>query len=698
MDKLLSAISKSKWKRVFYVLAYVVLCLPTIALSVFSYRQAYNDLTNLTLSNRQSIAYLAAKGLEVEFKRMMELSISFATRPVFVQLIAEGKPDEAIKQLESIPSDFPDIDRVFVADLTGTLLADTPHLPDVVGKNFADRDWYQGVSREWKPYISEIYKRTAEPRYNVIAIAVPILDKNQKPIAILVSQIKIDTITDWSKHTDVGTGGFVYFVDKKGQVAGHPKASSEGEILDFSSVDIVQKVLKGQSGVEVNFNSVDKEERLAAYEPVTDYGWGVIATQPTLNAFSNRTRTLHIAMIVFGFVIILNFAFVWFLLRFLRTIDEYRQRQETFLQSIGDGVMAIDRGFVITLFNAAAEKLTGFTAAEAIGKPMRDIVKFVNEKDKSENITFIEEAMLFGKAKQMANRSALITRTGEEIPIGDSAAPIFEEDRRVNGAIIVFRDIEKEREVERMKDEFVSITSHELRTPMTAISGFTSMILNGVYGPVNKNLKEPLGYITEGADRLIKLIIDMLDTSRIEAGRLKFELTPLDPGKLVNEATKGLGPVAQEKGISISFKEVKVPPVQADAGKVKQILDNLIGNSLKFTDKGGSITVSLAQDGNFVKIYVTDTGIGITEEDQKKLFEKFVQIASQENGRPKGTGLGLYISRELARKMGGELWIESSQVGKGSTFAFSLPLADSDEAKKVFEGIQKESEIHPDQK
>jgi len=698
MDKFLSAIFKSKWRRVFYASAYILLCFPIIALSVFSYRQAYNDLTNLTLSNRQAIAYLAANNLQENFDHLTALGLSFATRVRFREVIAEGNLAEAIKLLEPIPTDFPDVERLFITDLSGTELADTPHLPGAVGKNFSDRDWYQGVSREWKPYVSEIYKRAAEPRLNVVAVAVPILDNNQEPMAILVVQVRIDAITDWSKQTDVGTGGFVYFVDKKGQVASHFKASSEGEILDFSSVEIVQKVLKGQSGVEVNFNPVDQEERLAAYEPVIDYGWGAIATQPTLNAFSERTKTLRVVTVVFGFIIFLNFAFVWFLLRFLQTIDRYRIQQETFLESIGDGVMAIDRGFDITLFNAAAERLTGFSSLEAIGKPMREITKFVREKDKTENITFIEEAMLFGKAKQMANGTVLITKSGAEIPVGDSAAPILGGDGKVNGAIIVFRDVTQEREVKRMKDEFISVASHELRTPMTAISGFVSMILGGVYGPVNEDLKEPLGYIGEGSDRLIKLVSDMLNVSRIEAGRLKFELTSLDLSKLASEVVKSLAPVAEEKGINLSFKDTETPLVQADADKVRQILNNLIGNSLKFTNKGGSITVSLAQDGDYIKTYITDTGIGIAPEEQKKLFEKFVQIASQENGRPKGTGLGLYISRELAKKMGGDLWIESSQVSKGSSFAFSLPLADTEEAKKIFEGEQKESGLHPDQK
>lgn len=664
------------------MLAYILLCLPIVALSVFSYRQVYNDLTSLTLSNRQSIAYLAANSLKEEFLHLTELAQSFSTRPVFQDLLAEGKPNEAIKLLESVPTYFPEIERLFVADLKGTLLIDTPHLSDVVGENFAQRDWYQGVTREWKPYVSEIYKRTAEPSYNVIAVAVPILDKDQRPMAILVLQVKIDTLTDWSKRVDVGTGGFLYFVDKKGQVAGYARASSEGEILDFSSVAIVQKVLKGQSGIEINFNELDNEERLAAYKPVSDYGWGAIATQPTINAFSRRTETLRIVIAIFGFITFLNFTFVWFLLRFLRIIDGFRERQETFLKSIGDGVMAIDRKFVITLFNTAAERLTGFSPQEAIGRPMRDIVKLVNEKDRTENITFIEEAMLFGKNKEMANGVVLITKTGAEIPVGDSAAPVFDANGVVSGAIIVFRDVSREREIRKMKDEFVSLASHELRTPMTSIAGFVDMMREGRYGQITKEFQEPLGYIAESIDRLIRLVNDLLNVSRIEAGRMKFNLGHVDLGKIASKVVTELQPVAEQKKLELTSKAEEMIEVQADTEKVEQILHNLIGNSLKFTDQG-RVTVIVRKDNDFGIIEVVDTGVGIPEDEQKKLFGKFQQIDIDSAGRPSGTGLGLYLSRQLSQKMGGDVLLIESKPDLGSKFALRLPTIDSATAQRV---------------
>lgn len=255
----------------------------------------------------------------------------------------------------------------------------------------------------------------------------------------------------------------------------------------------------------------------------------------------------------------------------------------------------------------------------------------------------------------------------------------------------------KLKDLDKLKDEFVSVASHELRTPMTAIKGFVSMMLEGDYGSIPNELKEPLEDIQSSTERLIHLVNDMLNVSRIEAGRLKFSLQNIDSNHLIEEVVSSLQPIAKEKGLILSSSTGTVQEVQADSDKVKQLLNNLIGNSLKFTD-GGSITVSSKEESGFVKISVTDTGMGMKKEDQSILFGKFQQIATQATGKPTGTGLGLFISRELARKMGGDLWLEWSEIEKGSTFSFTLPIASSQIATKVKQQIDQEAQNHPDQK
>lgn len=247
------------------------------------------------------------------------------------------------------------------------------------------------------------------------------------------------------------------------------------------------------------------------------------------------------------------------------------------------------------------------------------------------------------------------------------------------------------RELDRLKDEFVSVASHELRTPMTAIRGLISMIFEGDYGPVNKNLAEPLSDISRSTQRLIVLVNDILNVSRIETGRLKISLSQFDIWPVIDEMVEQLMPIAIEKGLTIETSRSETGLVQADKDKVREILNNLIGNALKFTESGG-VTVSCKADHDQVKVFIEDTGIGISADNQVRLFGKFNQITTQQIGKPSGSGLGLYISRELARKMGGEIWIEKSDFAHGSTFAFSLPVAGTQMARLVVEKIRKENQ------
>ncbi len=274
---------------------------PVVLLAAFSYRQTHQELTNFTLSQRQAIAYLAAATLREKLDHLTDIGLSLATRARFRQLISEGKWDKAVQILRSVPKDFPSIDRVFLADPSGTLMADTPELPGVRGRNFAFRDWYQGVSSTWEPYISEVYKRAAEPRYNVIAITIPIKAEDQKIIGILALQVPLNILSEWTESIGVGPSGFVFFVDRRGRIAAGPQSSPEGEIVDYSSLPAVQKVLRGERGVEILINPVENEERVVAYEPVVGYGWGAIAEQPTLNAFAVRDSHLWRSLVVYGF-------------------------------------------------------------------------------------------------------------------------------------------------------------------------------------------------------------------------------------------------------------------------------------------------------------------------------------------------------------------------------------------------------------
>jgi PAS domain S-box-containing protein len=373
-----------------------------------------------------------------------------------------------------------------------------------------------------------------------------------------------------------------------------------------------------------------------------------------------------------------------------------QQKDEAILSSIGDAVFAIDTKKRIILFNRAATEVTGVSEEAALGTPYDSILRFVHDKDRSPANQFIQTA-LSGKQATMSQGTLLARLDGAFIPVADSAAPITNSKGRVEGAVVVFRDVTREKELEHLKDEFVSMASHELRTPMGAIRALSSMILSGDYGHVNKNLTAPLQDIHAATLRLVTLVNDLLNVARIEAGRMKFNLAEVDCNNALRQTVNNLAPLGKEKDVRIAFTPKALPPVQMDTDKVIQVVTNLIGNALKFTDKGSITVAATPQEGSdMVEVTITDTGTGISAQDQAKLFGKFQQISSAQEGRPAGTGLGLYISREIIRKMGGELWIKNSAIGQGTVFAFTLVQAHTAKAKRIKQQRLNEEKLHPD--
>ena len=355
----------------------------------------------------------------------------------------------------------------------------------------------------------------------------------------------------------------------------------------------------------------------------------------------------------------------------LKQIEREKARLETLLSSINDGVIGVDRSGKIMLFNSAASGLTGFSSPEAIGASYRQVLRFFHEKDNSPAPDFIWEALSGGQIKRN-DQLVILPKNNQAIPVSQSIGMITDQFRNVLGGVVVIRNVTNQRQLDHMKDEFVSVASHELRTPMTAIKGLISMIFEGDFGVINPELKDPLKDIATSTERLIELVNDMLDVSRIESGRLKFTISEAPLTVVIEEITSLLASLASEKSVKLQVLYTGHDVIKADLNKVKEILNNLVGNSLKFTDSG-SISISAELKGDLMQVSVTDTGLGISPGDQKKLFNKFSQISTTELGRPKGTGLGLYISREFARKMGGDLWISRSELGKGSSFTFTVP-------------------------
>ncbi|MBI5765630.1 HAMP domain-containing histidine kinase [Candidatus Falkowbacteria bacterium] len=233
------------------------------------------------------------------------------------------------------------------------------------------------------------------------------------------------------------------------------------------------------------------------------------------------------------------------------------------------------------------------------------------------------------------------------------------------------------------KSEFLSIASHQLRTPLTVVKGYTSMMLEGSFGKISKIVRDGLQKVYISAEQLISLVDDLLNISRIEAGRLEFNILPVDLAKIAEETVSDFQQKVKEKKIKLAFHpEPNLPKVATDPQKIKEVISNIIDNSVKYTSKG-EIIVGLHQESQSIIFSCQDTGIGIETDDLPRLFEKFVRGKGMMQVYTEGTGLGMYFARMVIENMGGRIWAESEGKGKGSKFSFSLPLANKAQAKKV---------------
>jgi signal transduction histidine kinase len=319
-------VTGGKAKKPHQVLIFLAIVSPVIAIAVFGCISTYRDLTASTFARRQSMAHLAATGFEQRFGRLTDIGVSLATRVRFRQLVTEGKWEQAIQILKDVPVNFSFVERAFLADPSGTLMADTPALPGVRGQTFAARDWYQGVSATGKPYISNVYQRAAEPRLNVIAAAIPIKAANaQKIVGILVLQVQLDALFVWSDAIGITPSESIYLFDKKGQLAMHPMSTSRGHIVDYSNMAVVRKALQGMSGVETMFNPLENDERIAAYAPVPGIHWGVVAAEPTQIAFQQRNSTITRLLMLYGCILLIAGIFAYMILRTVGNLGRAEQ-------------------------------------------------------------------------------------------------------------------------------------------------------------------------------------------------------------------------------------------------------------------------------------------------------------------------------------------------------------------------------------
>ena len=452
----------------------------------------------------------------------------------------------------------------------------------------------------------------------------PIFGKKSEVTGVIKMQINLDQLRIDLGGIKLGGNGYIYVVDNEGRLIAHPSEQFVLQRPNLSSRKIISNII-------TNTESTPQDEEYANEKNIAvvakaikipGYNWIAIFEQPKSEAFGFLTfiRDLFIVTLVGSSL---------FLLLIALFLSENLTRPIRALQHIAQQ-MRIEEGQV-----------------------KRTMI--IKSGDEIESLSYSFASLV----DQLLQREHLLEKIGSQLKNANE---------RLKG-------------LDRLKDEFVSLASHELRTPMTIIKSYLWMLLEKGGTTLSDKQKMYIDRAYTSTQRLIDLVNDMLNVSRIESGRLSLAIKPIDIAELVNTVCTEMTPKAQEQKINLTFEKPQsvLPKVQTDSGRIEEVIINLIGNSLKFTPVGGTIKISITHNpvDKTETITVADNGSGISTEDLPKLFQKFGMVGSDYliKKNSQGTGLGLYISKSIIELHGGKIWAESEGEGKGSKFSFTLKTA-----------------------
>ena len=681
---------------------YLVVAAAVVALAaaaVQTYRSVENELTDAALARRVSIAYLAAATLSGRFDRLLDLGTALATRPRLRDLVAAGSWLEAAEIVRAVPADFPYLDRLFLADTRGTLMADVPELPGVRERNFAHREWYLGVSKDWTPYISSVYKRTATPRRNVIAAAIPVRNPAGKVAAILVLQVNLDAFFEWSRTVDLGPGGLLFVVDSRRQIAFHPELPTQDEVRALAGDPVIERLARGETGVATGPSPVGGAMVVSAFVPAS-HGWGVVAQQPAAAVFETREGQLRRVMIGFGVIVafgaLLAYLSAHLLLRRRQAAADRRAKAElesrveerTRQLEAASGELAdlydnapcayhsVDADGRFVRINNTWLDWLGYRRDEVLGRLRHSDIMTAESAERFGSQWFplfkrqgwLKDVEFEYLRKDGSSFPASLSATSIRDAAGNflsSRSTVFDitERRRIDKALMALNA-----QLEAANQELESFSysvSHDLRAPLRAVDGYAQMLDEDYRAQLDGEGRRLLGVVRGEAKRMGQLIDDLLVFSR--TGRQRIDPLPVDMAHLAREAAAEAA--RDYPGTPVRIGEL--PAASGDRALLKQVWANLIGNALKYSSKVAAPRVEVGGRANGAEheYWVRDNGAGFDARYADKLFGVFRRLHG-ETEFP-GTGIGLAIVRRVVTRHGGRVWAEG-KPGAGACFGFAL--------------------------
>lgn len=693
-----SSSRRSSLRRV--VLLTLAALLPVGLLASSSIALASQQLTSEVNKRVTATAAVSSVFVGQQTTGLAALVHSYASRPTLgAQLMSRSPADlaQVHTALQGLVANGTGATGAFITDSVGTLEMVEPAAPAVIGRNFAYRDWFQGLAIHGGPYVSEAYQSALTGHPLVVSVADYIYGPDGRRVGILAGFFSLDVIQAFSADIARAQGIDLMVTDRVGtllttgggrrltSVAGDPRVA--GALAGRTGLSNAAPPLHGGGGAA---------RLLSAYTPVTQSGWTVTASLPAHVAFGGLTRLRYTVLgvtAVLVLVILLGAAWLAYAERRRQDADDELHRRDKqlsrMLEATDEGFLTIDAGGTITAWNEQAESLFGWTAADVIGRPITQTLIPVEQRP----------AHIRGLARYLPGSPSAVVgtrrevralhRDGHELSVeiavwadDDGAYSAFAHDisERVDFQAELERARDRATEASRLKSEFLANMSHEIRTPMNGVIGMSTLLLDGDLGPHEREYAQT---VSSSAEALLTILDDILDFSKIEAGKLDVECVDFALRTVVEESSALLTARARQQGLELTCDiDPALPPVlRGDPGRLRQVLLNLIGNAVKFTTAGSvGITARLAplapgasNDGPvLVELEVRDTGIGMTEATVEQLFEPFSQADSSTTRLYGGTGLGLAICHQLVELMGGTLTV-TSELARGSVFSASIP-------------------------
>ena len=519
-----------------------------------------------------------------------------------------------------------------------------------------------------------------------------------------VNKATID-VTGVSRQKLIGTDFSKYFTEPKKALAGYKKVFREGSVTDYPLT------IRSQTGKLTNvlYNaSVYKDDKgivLGVFAAARDYTRAKKATEllavtaRQLAVAANEKEDVRRKLVVTAkrlavtaeekedtrrkLVVTakelkrLHDTLEKKVLKRTKDLEHIRSRNEAILTSIGDGLVVVDKEGKINYINKSFEEMLGWKSQEIIGKSMVEVVP--REDLHGIEVSFKERILTQVLAGQkfvadLTNPFYYLRKDKSRFPVSSIVAPVIL-NKKIVGAVEVFRDITKEKGIDKAKTEFVSLASHQLRTPLSTVNWYSEMLLTGDVGAISSEQKIYLEEIYKGNQRMVDLVNTLLDVSRIELGTFDGESKPTNIVALVES-------VIEEQKLQIDEKKLKlkcviadhIPLIQVDPKLIRMVIQNLLSNSVKYTPERGKVSILLAlDDKKNIVIKISDTGYGIPNGQQDKIFTKLFRADNVVGKDTEGTGLGLYIAKSIVDQAGGSLWFESEE-NKGTTFNLLLPI------------------------